>query len=75
MAEFTLTLDSIDLMLAKIAQAKGIAHLAGQVKAGDIIGCTLTDSMWAITDMLDEVAAEIEKSMPRARDVQEGGVQ
>jgi hypothetical protein len=55
MAGRTLTFDEINAISRRLMQAKGIADLAGQLtNRSEQMDDTLSHSMWALVDLLDE---------------------
>lgn len=67
MAGRTLTLDEIDNVSRRLMQAKGIADLAGQLTNGsEIIATTLSHSMWALVDLLDEAQTVLNGASDRS---------
>lgn len=55
MAEHILTLDEQDEIDACLVQAKAIAEVTGKVDPGCLVGEDLTNSMWAVSDLIQRV--------------------
>lgn len=70
MAGRTLTLDEIDNISRRIMQARGIANLAGQLtNESEIMDTTLSHSMWALVDLLDEAQTVLNGLSDQGQDI------
>jgi hypothetical protein len=70
MAGRTLTLDEINTISRRLMQAKGIADLAGQITNGsEQMDDTLSHSMWALVDLLDEAQTVLNGASDQGHDL------
>jgi hypothetical protein len=70
MADMTLSLDELDRFNTCLLKARAIAHVAGATDFSRTVDDCIGQSMWAVTDFLDEANSIINKAHEGSRKAQ-----
>jgi hypothetical protein len=70
MADMTLSLDELDRFNTCILKARALAHMAGATDFSLTMDDCIGQSMWAVTDFLDEANSIIKKAQEGSRKAQ-----
>lgn len=70
MADMTLSLDELDRFNTVILKARALAHMAGATDFSLTVDDCIGQSMWAVTDFLDEAKSIVNKAHEGSRKAQ-----